>query len=157
MLFTTSTSHAGACRRWIFLAFRCRSPLHLPCVQVQSNLEGISTPFALPQPPLHAKASRRWISLAFRCRLPHLHLPRMQKRARGGFILTPYVLYLPRMQERAGCRFLWCFDTFCASSASLVCQSELGRCKFIAFLRCSRIFHLPCTQEWARGGLLIVF
>ena len=70
------SSHARACQRWIFLAFRRRSYLHLPCVQVQSryfdavrasstslicksepeNFYRISMPFA-PLPPSHAKAS----------------------------------------------------------------------------------------------------
>ena len=55
------------------------------------------------------------------------------------------------MQWRAGAGFLWCFDTFCASSTSLVCQGELGvyfYCVSAPFPHLLPPLHTKVGQRW---------
>jgi len=78
----------------------------------------------------------------------------MQKRARGGFILTPFVrLHLPHIQG-AGGGFLWCFDTFYASSTSLMCQSELRVYFYCVSAHLPPPLHVRVGQRWIGNRFL---
>ncbi|KAF8966472.1 hypothetical protein BDZ97DRAFT_685973 [Flammula alnicola] len=111
-----------------------------------------------------------------------LHLPRVQKRAGGGFLQRfdavrvsstslackselEVILWrfdgvhtssTPSCTKRAGGGFLLCFDNVRVSSTSLACKSEPG-VVFTAFRRGLCVLHLPRMPEVDLYGVLTPF
>ena len=125
-----------------------------------------STPFASPPPPSRATASRRWIFTQFDSihitttsagsgfmasrRRSHLHLPRMQQRAGGGFYSVSTLFgphHLPRMQQASR---RWIFTQF--DTIHIATTSAGGG--FMASRRHPHLLHLPRMQQQAGGGFL---